>query len=148
MRSTRFLALSLAVLAAVTAAIVPAWAGEHRAYLALSSEPRLPGCDAASVRSAVSGALARAHRDYRNGRTILSVDLVRETAYRINGISPLARRYCSAQAGLSDGSTRTVHYMVEEHAGFVGVSWNVEACLSPLDKWHVYGAHCSTVRPR
>lgn len=82
------------------------------------------------------------------GRTITGITKIHEVSYRVNGVSPLARRYCRGTASLSDGSIRSVHYLVEENAGFVGVSWNVEACLAPLDKWRVYGAYCSTTRPR
>jgi len=123
-------------------------AAENRAYFSFHKDPRLPECSAASVQSAVSGTLARAQVDYAGGRTITGISKIREVSYRENGISPLARRYCRGTASLSDGSIRSVHYLVEENAGFVGVSWNVEACLAPLDKWHVYGAYCSTTRPR
>ena len=123
-------------------------ATENKAYFSYPSDPRLPDCSAAAVHSAVAGTLARAKADYADGRTITRIDRVREVAYRVNGISPLARRYCRGTASLSDGSVKTVHYLLEENAGFVGVSWNVEACLSPLDKWRVYGAYCSTTRPR
>lgn len=147
MRIARFVRLTLSALTLFASAAVPAAADEHRVYFSFSSEKRLPDCTAASVTSAVAGSIARANREYYGGRTILSVDEINEVAYRQNGISPVARRYCRGKASLSDGSLQSVHYMVEEHAGFVGFSWNVEACLSPLDKWRVYGAHCSTVRP-
>jgi hypothetical protein len=149
-RSVRLSLPALVVSALVLFAGVaaPAAADEHRVYFSFSGEKRLPDCTAASVRSAVAGSVARARKDYYAGRTIVSVDDIREVAYRENGVSPVARRYCRGQAGLSDGSVQSVHYMVEEHAGFVGVGWNVEACLAPLDKWRVYGAGCSTVRPR
>lgn len=147
MRIARFARLSLSALTVFASLAVPAVADEHRVYFSFSGENRLPDCSASSVKSAVAGSIARANRDYYGGRTILSVDEINEVSYRQNGISPVARRFCRGKASLSDGSLQSVHYMVEEHAGFVGVSWNVEACLSPLDKWHVYGAHCSTVRP-
>lgn len=148
LRPTRFfIALTAAVVAVLPAALAPA-AAETRAYLSLNKDPRLPDCTASSVQSAVTRTLSRAKADYAGGVRIKDMIQIRETAYRENGVSPLARRFCSAKASLSDGTTRTVHYKVEEHAGFVGVSWNVEACIWPLDKWHVYGAHCQTVRPR
>jgi len=146
-RIARSVRLSLSALVLFASAAAPAAADEHRVYFSFSGEKRLPDCTAASVKSAVAGSIARANREYYGGRTILNVDEINEVAYRQNGVSPVARRYCRGKASLSDGSLQSVHYMVEEHAGFVGVSWNVEACLSPLDKWRVYGAHCSTVRP-
>lgn len=143
--SPRLIACALTLCATFSGA---AQAEENRAYFSFGKEPRLPDCSASSVQSAVTGSVARARKDYNGGRTILAIDDIKEVAYRVNGISPLARRYCSGRASLSDGSRYSVYYLVEEHAGFVGVSWNVEACLAPLDKWHVYGGQCSTARPR
>lgn len=148
MRIARFVRLSLATLAVCAIVTPPAVADDFRAYWSFGGDNRLPECTAASVQSAVAGSVARAKQDYYGGRTILGIDNIAEVAYRANGISPLARRYCRGKANLSDGSYQSVHYLVEEHAGFVGVSWNVEACLAPLDKWRVYGAYCSTTRPR
>ena len=142
-RSARFLA-ALAISASATA---PALADDFRAYWSFGGDKRLPECAASSVQSAVAGSVASARKEYI-GRTILGIDEISEVAYRVNGISPLARRYCRGKASLSDGTYQSVHYLVEEHAGFVGISWNVEACLAPLDKWRVYGAYCSTTRPR
>lgn len=147
MRISLFVRLTLSALTVCASLAGPAHADEHRVYFSFSGENRLPDCTAASVKSAVTGSIARAQKYYNGARTILSVDDIREVGFQQNGISPVARRYCHGKAGLSDGSYQSVHYMVEEHAGFVGVGWNVEACLSPLDKWRVYGARCSTVRP-
>jgi hypothetical protein len=146
-RIARFVRLTLSALTLFASVSAPAMAEEYRVYFSFSGEKRLPDCTAASVKSAVAGSIARANKDYYGGRTIMSVDQINEVSYRANGVSPVARRYCRGKASLSDGSLHSLHYMVEEHAGFVGLSWNVEACLSPLDKWRVYGAHCSTVRP-
>jgi hypothetical protein len=143
-RSVRLILSALTLGASVAA---PAMADDNRVYFSFSGEKRLPDCTAASVQSAVAGSVARARKDYYGGRTILNIDGIREVGYRANGVSPVARRYCNGKASLSDGSVQSVHYMVEEHAGFVGVSWNVEACLAPLDQWRVYGAYCSTARP-
>ncbi|MEO9528766.1 cytoplasmic protein [Roseibium sp.] len=147
MRFARFVRLTLSALTLSASLSAPAVADDHRVYFSFSGENRLPVCTAASVKSAVSGAIARARKDYYGGRTILSLDEISEVGYGQNGVSPVARRYCRGKAGLSDGSFQSVQYMVEEHAGFVGVGWNVEACLSPLDTWRVYGVGCSTVRP-
>ncbi|WP_208988858.1 hypothetical protein [Labrenzia sp. VG12] len=147
MRIARFASLTLSALLIVGSLAAPAAADENRVYFSFSGEKRLPDCTAGSVTGAVRNSVARAYADYYGGVRITSVDEIREVAYRDHGVSPVARRYCSGKASLSDGSFQSVHYMVEEHAGFVGVGWNVEACLSPRDKWRVYGARCSTVRP-
>jgi hypothetical protein len=48
---------------------------------------------------------------------------------------------------MSDGRARHVYYAIMEHSGFVGVSWNLRACVDGLDPWRVYDARCRTVRP-
>jgi len=136
---------ALLVLAALCSG---AQATENRAYFSMTKDPRLPACDSASVHSAVAGTLARARADYADGRTITIIEDTTEVRYQENDVSPLARRYCRGTANLSDGKLQTVHYKLVEHAGFIGIGWAVEACLSPLDKWRVYGAYCSTTRPR
>ena len=143
-RSARMILSALAVCTALT---MPSTAEEFRPYFSFGGDKRLPDCTASSVQSAVAGSVARAYNDYYGGRTIVGINGIRELSYRANDISPIARRYCTGTADMSDGSQQHLHYLIEENAGFVGISWNVEACLSSLDKWRVYGAHCSTARP-
>ncbi|MEP3301325.1 MAG: cytoplasmic protein [Roseibium sp.] len=149
MTQFRFVNLAFSIIVAATTVLSgQALAGEHRAYFSPNRDPRLPDCTSALVRSAVAGSVARAQNSYVDGRAITGIDQIREVAYREHDVSPLARRFCSGTATLTDGSTRQVHYKLVEHSGFVGLGWKVEACMSALDKWHVYGAHCSTTRPR
>ncbi len=69
-----------------------------------------------------------------------------ETRYEPEGKSPFARRYCKAQAYMSDGQQRSIWYLLEYGAGFAGLGNNVEFCISGLDRWNVYGAHCNILR--
>nr|WP_246476159.1 cytoplasmic protein [Roseibium litorale] len=117
-------------------------------YYGPAQSSRLPACEAASVQAAVGGSLAREAHYSGTLHTVMGLENIRELANHTNGISPLERRYCTGLARLTDGSQHTVYYKLVEHAGFVGLSWNVEACFAPFDKWRVYGASCSTVRPR
>ena len=59
---------------------------------------------------------------------------------------PIARRYCGATAALSDGSDRTIWYLIEDGMGFVGIGDNVEFCVSGFDRWMVYNGHCRVLR--
>lgn len=140
--------LSCTSLLALVLAGSSALATDNRAYFSWNKDPRLPDCTAGSVQAAVAGTVARARDSYAGGRTITGIERIQEVQYRDNDVSPLARRYCRGTANLSDGSVHSVHYKLVEHAGFVGIGWAVEACLAPLDKWRVYGAYCSTTRPR
>lgn len=148
MRHFRSACLTLSALLISVLIAAPAVAEDHRVYFSFGGEKRLPECAASSAQGAARNSIARARQDYYGGLKIVEIDSVQEVAFQVNGVSPVARRYCRGQANLSDGTYQTVHYLIEEHGGFLGLGWNVEACLAPLDKWHVYGASCSTARPR
>lgn len=140
---------TLAAAALLISSVLPL-AGAQAADMSYFDSTRqnpLPACEAPSVQAAVGGSLAR-QADYSGtSHTITGLDQVMELASHTNGVSPLARRYCAGLARLTDGSQHKIYYKLVEHAGFVGISWNVEACFAPFDRWHVYGASCSTVRP-
>ncbi len=148
MRIASSIRSTLLVLALSTVVSAPAAGEEFRPYFSFGGEKRLPECAAPSVQGAVARSFARAYDNYYDGARISDIDDIRESAYRVNGISPVARRYCHGKASFTDGSFQSVFYLIEENAGLFGVSWNVEACVSPRDKWRVYGAYCQTARPR
>ncbi|WP_208983810.1 hypothetical protein [Pannonibacter carbonis] len=137
----------VATLLAIASALALPVQAQEQVYFSSTAEPRLPACDSPAVQSAVAGRVASADALYYAGRTITVIDRIAEVAYKANGISPLARRFCTGIATLSDGSRHTVHYALVEHGSFVGMSWGVDACLNGLDRWHVRDASCRTVRP-
>jgi hypothetical protein len=134
-------------------------------------EKRVPPCDDASVQAKLVKSIASADPRYY-GVTVKELKHIQQSALVDNKDSPLARRYCTARLELAplpanlaagkappknvlfDGEPaptlpheRYAFYMVEERAGFVGISWNVEVCISGLDRWRVYDGQCETVRP-
>lgn len=136
-------ALSALALSAIITA--PALAGEHRVYFSTKGANQLPGCSAASVQRAVQKTVTRAIPSYYNGVQIVDLHKIRDTTFRVNVVSPVARRYCSGTAKLSDGSRVRVKYLLEAHAGLFGIGWNVETCLTGRDKWYVYGGSCRSL---
>lgn len=132
--------------ALMSVTLTSALAGGSPYYYPDAPGANLPACDAPSVQSAVRRTIARADFSYREGLVIDEMDLIDQTSVSQYAPSPVARRYCRARAYLSNGRTHPVYYMIEEHAGFVGLSWNVEACLPGHDRWHVHDGWCRTVR--
>lgn len=59
---------------------------------------------------------------------------------------PVERRYCQAKVTTTDGERRRLWYVVEDNWGYAGLGSSVEFCMSGLDPWHVYGAHCKSLR--
>jgi capsid protein len=59
---------------------------------------------------------------------------------------PISRRYCGATVILSDGSHRSIWYLIEGRMGFVGIGRNVEFCVSGFDRWYVYNGACRVLQ--
>jgi len=72
---------------------------------------------------------------------------VRETAFRPWQSDNIPRRYCSAEAMISDGKPRTVHYSIIEDGGFAGFGQGVEWCVVGLDRNWAYNPACRAARP-
>ena len=80
---------------------------------------------------------------------IVSISDFREGRYLPiqEDIRSVERQYCRASAGLSDGSTRTLWYLIEYGEGFAGAFGdNVEFCLTGLDRWNAYDGYCRVLR--
>jgi hypothetical protein len=72
---------------------------------------------------------------------------IRETAFRPWQSDNIPRRYCSAEALVSDGKIRTVHYSIVEDGGFAGYGQGVEWCVVGLDRDWAYNPRCRAARP-
>ena len=72
---------------------------------------------------------------------------IRETAFRPWQSDNIPRRYWSAEAMLSDGKVRTVHYSIIEDGGFAGFGQGVEWCVVGLDRNWAYNPRCRAARP-
>ncbi len=78
---------------------------------------------------------------------ITGYNQVHETAFRPWQSDNIPRRYCSAQAMISDGKIRTVHYSIIEDGGFAGYDQGVEWCVMGLDRDWAYNPRCRAARP-
>ena len=72
---------------------------------------------------------------------------VHETKFRPWQSDNIPRRYCSAEAMISDGKIRTVHYSIIEDGGFAGYGQGVEWCVVGLDRDWAYNPRCKAARP-
>jgi hypothetical protein len=72
---------------------------------------------------------------------------VHETAFRPWQSDNIPRRFCSADAMLSDGKMRTVHYSIIEDGGFAGFGQGVEWCVTGLDRNWTYNPGCKAAQP-
>jgi hypothetical protein len=106
----------------------------------------LPACDAA-LGAVASGFAAKEGRFWNSSLYILDFAKVRETGLRAWTEQSIPRRFCSAQARVSDGVSRTVHFVIAEDTGLIGASWGVEWCVVGLDRNWAYNPGCKMARP-
>ncbi len=136
-----FLAFSFALVGGFTVAVPQAEAFGIRNDAA---------CDNPAVLRAIT------HRFTINDRNVLQRGLAIDDYYDIFEDKFVAaseaagtlidRRFCRGKVVMNDGRTRTIWYMIELGQGYAGVGANVDYCISGLDPWHIYGAHCRSVR--
>jgi hypothetical protein len=72
---------------------------------------------------------------------------VREIAMRPWAAGAIPRRYCRAEALVSDGVKRPVYYSIAEDAGLIGMTYGVEWCVVGLDRNWAYNPRCKEARP-
>lgn len=136
--SARITGVALAGLAVMTCA-APLRADQ-------SPEGVLPSCDAALEN--IAYAFAQKERRFWNSNLqILNFAQVRETAFRPWAAEVATRRFCSAEARISDGVWRPVHFSLEAGMGHLGVSWGVQWCVVGLDRSWAYNPGCRMARP-
>jgi hypothetical protein len=106
----------------------------------------IPGCDAGLPW--VSSRFADKEGQFWNSDLrIVDYDRVRETAFRPWAADTIPRRFCSAQALVSDGRWHTVYYSIGEDTGLMGATWGVNFCVVGLDRNWAYNPRCKMARP-
>lgn len=58
----------------------------------------------------------------------------------------IERKYCQAEARMTNDTTHTVYYAIEIGQGFASIGNYVDFCVLGLDPWHVHDEACRTVR--
>jgi hypothetical protein len=151
-RHLPFARLGPAIFAAIVvlAGIGPnrAEAFEHVLKVIVSDES-VPACQEGAVLETIRSKFSTADdRVLKAGLGVGTIDRITQVYAGQNDPSHYARRYCEARATLNNGKATRLYYLVEQEAGFVGATWNVEFCLEGLDPWHVHDGRCHTVRHR
>jgi hypothetical protein len=151
---SRGIALAASLLAAAFV-VLPAGSAAAADWLEMTfglSGPRydgnLPTCDAPWALSKISSRFNQKENAFWSSNlTIVSIDGVRQTAYRPGPPNTIPRRYCSGVALVSDGVARAIHYAISEDTGMIGASWGVEWCLEGLDRNWAFNPRCKMAQP-
>jgi len=113
-----------------------------------SLEKPLATCDSGYILDIITARFSARARTYLN----TDLDIVRIDQPRQVRQTPrddthrVGRDYCAATAVTTDGEKRALWYLIERDFAFAGFGSSVEFCLGGLDPWHVYGAHCASLR--
>jgi len=114
---------------------------------------RVPACQDPFVTGRVVDRFRDRESEYWNsGLFINAIANPREIAYRPWGSAYVVRRFCSADVYVTDGrrpegTRHAVYYSVAEDAGFAGIGWAVEYCVTGLDRSLAYAPNCKMARP-
>jgi hypothetical protein len=162
MRVTLAVLGALIVSTAATAAFAnsPRVRAEERTF---AYDAQIPACDDAGVTGRIKGRFDwREPTHWNSTLQMTTVDRIRETHFRPNGNDLIPRRYCTARVLLSNGKYHRLDYNIVEDAGITGwhgslllgliryptpASYNVEWCISGLDRHRTYAPDCLMARP-
>jgi hypothetical protein len=106
----------------------------------------LPACEAALDTVAARFA-QKESRFWNSDLRILGFDHVRQIAFSPWAEGTIPRRYCAAQALVSDGRRHAVYYAIGEDTGIIGASWGVEWCVVGFDRNWAFNPACLRARP-
>jgi len=86
-------------------------------------------------------------RFWKSDLRIVDFANVREIAFRPWAPGAIPRRFCRAEALVSDGVKRPVYYSIVEDGGLIGMTYGVEWCVVGLDRNWAYNPACKEARP-
>lgn len=105
-----------------------------------------PSCE--QVTGTVSSRFAQNMRSFRGmDLSVADFGIISESRLEPrDGTHRVERRYCQAKVTMTDGERRQLWFLIESDWGYAGLGSSIEFCVSGLDPWHVYGAHCKSLR--
>jgi hypothetical protein len=106
----------------------------------------LPACEA-GLEDVASAFREKESRFWNSDLRILEFVQVHETALRPWSAEVVTRRFCSAEARISDGTWHSVHFSLEAGMGEIGATWGVQWCVVGLDRNWAYNPGCRMARP-
>lgn len=107
----------------------------------------IPACDDPAVLGEMTSWFNSRESRFWGPLRALSYDRVAETGFRPWGDDFIPRRFCSGRILLNNGVYHRVDYSVRENLGLFGLTWNVNWCVSGLDRLRSYAPDCQMARP-
>jgi hypothetical protein len=108
----------------------------------------VPVCEDPAVLGDIIQAFTKKEADYWNSPlTIQAFDKIYQIGVRPWGLDYIPRRFCAAKALVSDGQWHSVYYSVREDLGRIGLTWDVNWCVTGFDRNLAYAPNCQMARP-
>ena len=131
--------LSLALLAALAWTRPAPANNEHPNWV-------LPSCDAA-LDEIASAFREKEYRFWKSNAQIVDFAQVQETAFRPWAADVMSRRFCRADAEVTDGAWHPVYFSIEAGMGEIGATWGVQWCVVGFDRNWAYNPDCRMAKP-
>lgn len=107
----------------------------------------LPACEDPAVIGELASSFNSREATFWGPLQVMTYDRIRETSFRPWGDDYIPRRFCSGRVLLNNGVFHRVDYSVRENLGLFGMTWNVNWCVSGLDRHRSYAPDCQMARP-
>jgi hypothetical protein len=121
---------------------------EARGAVVVDDGVKLPYCNAKGVFGEIASAFHDKESEYWNSNLkLVSFAEPVEIGYRTWGPEFFPRRFCTAQAQVSDGGVHQVHYAIIHKAGTLGIFHRVEFCVDGLDRNLAFAPGCKMAGP-
>jgi len=109
---------------------------------------KVPLCTESGPLGRIRSAFHTKERRYWDSELrILDFENVHEIAVRPWASDDIPRRFCAADAIVSDGVKRPVYYSIVEDGGLIGMTYGVEWCIVGLDRNWAYNPACKEAQP-
>lgn len=107
----------------------------------------LPACEDPAVLGEITSWFNSREAKFWGPLQAVGYDHIRPIGFRPQGDDLIPRRFCTARIALNDGSLHRVDYSVRENLGLLGLTWNVNWCVTGLDRHRSYAPDCKMARP-
>jgi hypothetical protein len=138
------LAFGLALAGAASAADTSGGSAVSPAPLAAEADTL---CTAPRVLSGVISRFNWAERNtFKRGFELSALANPRANPDPVLNVGVIPKRYCMAEAVMSNGTRSTAYYVVLMGQGLAGIGNGLDFCILGLDPWRVHDGECRTVR--
>lgn len=127
--------------------VIPATDSLASGYSIIPQKKTFPEChNPAVIKQIIKRFNWAEDNTWQRGIRLQAVERIRQRGRAGSGVSAIQHRHCRGHALLNNGRHPTIYFLIEEGMGFAGNGFNVEFCVSSLDRWNEDNQHCRTLR--